>query len=240
MNRTTIIILIAALACVALAVGAIFALSGDGGRSQIKPEAATIDDLIAIQKNPPADYIGELTRVIENSKDQQVRDAAVNILTDIAIRRSETDEIIGFLKDLAAQEEDPVIMSAAYAGIDLIRDTYPLPPLGSLNLSVRGEVKKGGEVEIIATIASTTDIPKAVLGLDFPPDSVEVLTPPVYYTALPANQPATHTFQLRLLETGEVKIPVQLTLSTDLTDYEQIDRQVLLVVRDRDGEYSII
>lgn len=238
MNRTTIII-IAALACVVLAVGAIFALSGDGGRSQIKPEDTTIDDLISIQKNPPPDYIEELTQVIENSEDQQIRDAAINILTDIAIRRSDTDEIIDFLKDLAAHEEDPVIMSAAYAGIDLIRDTYPLPPMGSLNLSVRGEVKRGGDVEIIATISSTTDISKAVLGLEFPPDSVEMITPPVFYTALSANQPVTHTFPLRLLETGEIKIPVQLILSTDLTDYEQIDRYVLFVVRDGDGEYSL-
>jgi len=239
MNRTTIII-IAVLACVVLGVGAFVALSGDGGQVQITPGDATIDALVSIQKNPPPDYIEELTGIIEFSEDQQVRDAAINVLTDIAIRRSETDEIMDFLKDLAAHEEDPVIMSAAYAGIDLIRDTYPLPPMGSLNLSVRGDVKKGGEVEIIATITSTTDIPKAVLGLDFPPDSVEMLTPPVYYTALSANQPATHTFPLRFLQTGEVKIPVQLTLSTDLTDYEQIDRNVLFVVREGNGEYSIL
>ena len=67
-----------------------------------------------------------------------------------------------------------------------------------------------------------------------------MLTPPVYYTALSANQPATHTFPLRFLQTGEVKIPVQLTLSTDLTDYEQIDRNVLFVVREGNGEYSIL
>ncbi|MDD1707603.1 MAG: hypothetical protein LUQ33_00330 [Methanoregulaceae archaeon] len=239
MNRTTIII-IAALVCVGVAIGVILALSGDAGPAPIKPEGTTIDDLISVQKNPPPDYIDELTGIIEESEDQQIRDAAINVLTDIAIRRSETDKIIDFLKDLAAHEEDPVIMSAAYAGIDLIRDSYPLPPMGSLNLSVRGEVKRGGEVEIVATIASTTDIPKAVLGLDFPPDSVEMLDPPVYYTTLSAKQPVTHTFPIRLLQTGEVKIPVQLTLSTDLTDYEQIDRSILFVVREGNGEYSIL
>jgi hypothetical protein len=238
MKKSTIIIIIAALVCGVIAAGVLFGLAGTGSRAQ--PEDATVDYLISIQKKPPTDYINELTLIIQKNKNQTVRDVAVNTLTDIAIRKGEPDKITGFLKDLTVNEKDPVIMSAAYAGIDLIRDTYPLPPMGSLNLSVSGNVKKGGEVAIVATFSSPRDIDKAVLGIDFPPDSIEMITPPVFYTNLTANTPKTHTFQLLILKTGMLYVPAQLTVSTDRTDYEQIERQVILVVRESDGEYTIV
>lgn len=238
MKKSTIIIIIVALVCGVIAAGALFGLAGTGSRAQ--PEDATVDYLISIQKKPPTDYINELTLVIQKNKNQTVRDVAVNTLTDIAIRKGEPDKITGFLKDLTVNEQDPVIMSAAYAGIDLIRDTYPLPPMGSLNLSVSGKVKKGGDVAITATFSSLKDIDKAVLGLDFPGNSVETINYPVFYTNLTANTPLAHTFQIRILKTGQFKVPVQLMVSTDRTDYEQIERVVLFDVQESDGEYTII
>jgi hypothetical protein len=248
MKKTTIVIIIAALVCGGLAVGAIIGLPGISisvknlpeGSGSIQPEDATTGYLIEIQKNPPDTYIEELTLIIERNQDQAVRDAAVNTLTDIAIRRSETERIMDFLKDLTLDEEDPVIMSAAYASIDLIRDAYPLPPMGSLNLSVRGNVKRGEDIEIIATFSSTQNIEKAVLGLDIPLDFIEPVTPYILYTNLTANTPKMHTFQVHILESGEIRIPVQLLVSTDRTDYEQIDREVQLIVRDTGGEYLIV
>jgi hypothetical protein len=238
MKKNTMILIIAVLVCGALAAGAFFALSGTFGHP--RPEDATVSYLISIQKKPPADYIDELTRIIQRNKNQTVRDVAVNTLADIAIRKGEPDKIMGFLKNLTVNEKDPVIMSAAYAGIDRIRDKYPLPPMGSLVLSASGNVRKGGEVSIIATFSSTTNINKAVLGLDFPPDSIEMITPPVYYTNLTANTPAEHIFKIRILKTGKFKIPIELSVSTDRTDYEQIERFVLLDVRENDGEYIIV
>lgn len=237
MKKNTIIIIIAALVCCVIGA-AFFALSGTYGHP--RPEDAAVDDLLSIQKKPSENYISELTLIIQKNKNQTVRDVAVNTLTDIAIRKGEPEKITGFLKDLIVREEDPVIMSAAYAGIDLIRDEYPLPPMGSLNLSVSGNVKKGGEVGITATFSSATDTGKAVLGLDFPGSSIETMNTPVYYTSLKADTPVTHTFTIRILKTGRFKVPVELTISTDRTDYEQIERAVILVVRESDGEYIIV
>ncbi|MFA5266486.1 MAG: hypothetical protein WC379_00825 [Methanoregula sp.] len=238
MKKTTIIIIITALLCGVIAAGFFSGLFGTLIRP--RPEAATVDYLIEVQKKPSADYISELELIIQKNKNQTVRDVAVNTLTSIAMRKGETDKVIGFLKDLTVNEKDPVIMSAAYAGIDRIRDKYPLPSMGSLDLSVNGKVKKGGEVAIIATFSSTTDMEKAVLSLDFPGDSVEMINVPVYYTNLTANTPVTYTFQLRILETGQFKVPVELMVSTDRTDYEQIERVVLFDVRENDGEYRIV
>jgi hypothetical protein len=238
MKKNTIMIVIAALVCCIIGAGAYLALSGT--YSHPRPEDATVDYLISVQKNPPGDYISELTLIIQKNKNQTVRDVAVSTLTDIALRKGEPEKITGFLKDLTVHEKDPVIMSAAYAGIDLIRDTYPLPPMGSLNLSVSGNVRKGGEVAIMATFSSTTDIDRAVLGLDFPGGSIETISTPVYYTNLTADVPVTHTFNLRILKTGRFKVPVQLMVSTDRTDYEQVEREIILVVQESDGEYIIV
>jgi hypothetical protein len=238
MKKSTIIIIIAALLCGALAAGVFSGLFGTLFRPQ--PEDATVDYLIEVQKKPSNDYVSELELIIRNNKNQTVRDMAVNTLTSITIRKGETDKIIGFLKDLTVNEKDPVIMSAAYAGIDRIRDKYPLPPMGSLDISVNGKVKRGAEVAIVATFSSTTDIESAVLSLSFSGDSVETVSHPVFYTNLTANKPVTHTFPVRLLKTGQFKVPVEFMVSTDRTDYEQIERVILFDVRESDGEYTIV
>jgi len=238
MKKSTLIIIIAALLCGALAAGAFSGLFGTLFRPQ--PEDATVGYLIEVQKKPSADYVSELELIIRKNKNQTVRDVAVNTLTGIAIRKGEPDKVIAFLKDLTVNEKDPVIMSAAYAGIDRIRDRYPLPPMGLLDISVNGKVKKGAEVALTATFSSPADIEKAVISLDFPGDSVEMINAPVYYTNLTANTPAVYTFQLRILKTGQFKVPVELMVSTDRTDYEQVERVILFDVRDSDGEYRIV
>lgn len=237
MKTTTIIIIIAALLCVLAGAGFVTGFFGAFTRPQ--PEDATIDYLLSIQKNPGKDYIDVLEQVIRKNKNQTVRDTAVNTLTSITIRKGETDKVIRFFKDLTVNEQDPVIMSAAYAGIHRIREANPLPPMGALGLSVSGDVKKGGIVSITATYSSTTDIKRAILGLDFPGDYVEPVTPYLLYTSLVANIPKTHTFQVRILKTGQIKIPVELTVSTDRTDYEQVERFVFLDVQDNSGTYEI-
>lgn len=238
MKKTTIIIIIAAVLVAIIAAGAFLAFSGTWNRP--RPEDATVASLLEIQKNPSADYIDYLEQVIRKNKNQNVRDVAVNTLTSITIRKNETGRIMGFMKDLTIGEKDPVIMSAAYTGIDRIREACPLPPMGSLDVSAKGSIRKGGEVTIVATFSSTADIEKAVLSLDFPGSSVESITHPLFYTNLSANRPVTHTYTIRLLQTGQIRVPVNLMVSTDRTDYEQLQRIVLFEVRENDGEYRLV
>lgn len=237
MKKTISIIIIAALLLGIIAAGAFFALSGSGNRP--KPEDATVSSLLEIQKKPSADYIDYLEQVIEKNQNQTVRDVAVNTLTSITLRKGDTGKIMGFLKELTVNEKDPVIMSAAYTGIDRIRAENPLQPMGSLDVSVNGNIQKGGEVSVTATIASTTNIDRAVLSLDYPDNAVEPLDPPVYYTNLGAGTPVIHTFRIRLTSTGEVRVPVNLMVSTDRTDYEQIQRTIRFDVQENGGQYRI-
>jgi hypothetical protein len=238
MKKTTTIIIVAALLCGIIAAGAFFALSGSWNRP--KPEDATVSSLLEIQKKPSADYIDYLEQVIRKNRDQTVRDVAVNTLTSITIRRGETDKVMGFLKDLTVSEKDPAVMSAAHTGIDRIREKYPLPPMGALDVSVNGNIRKGGEVTISATFSSTTNIDSAVLSLDYPGNSVESIDHPLYYTSLAANIPVTHAYRIRLLATGEYKVPVNLMVSTDRTDYEQLQQTVVFTVRENNGEYTLV
>lgn len=238
MKKTTMIIIIAAVLLAVIAAGAFLALSKSLNRP--KPEDATVSSLLEIQKNPSNDYIDYLEQVIRKNRDQTVRDVAVNTLASITIRKGETEKVMGFLKDLTVSEKDPAIVSAAYAGIDRIREKYPLPPLGGLNVSVSGNVRKGGEVTITATFSSTTNIDSAVLSLDYPGNVVESIDHPLSYMSLTANTPVTRAYRIRLLSTGEYKVPVNLMVSTDRTDYEQIRRTVLFTVRENEGEYSIV
>jgi len=236
MKKGTIIIAAIAVVCIVLVL---VGLNIWSGASRPRPEDANLDYLLSLEKKPPEDYISVLTAIIRGNGDPAVRGAAVTVLTDIALRKDETEKIIPFLKDLAYHEPDESVMGAAYANIDLIRSENPLPPMGSLNLSVVGTVRKGSEIRLISTVASTTDIDKAIIGLDSIPDGVDLLSDQFQYASLRSRVPQDITFRLRLRESGTHEIRTFLFLSTDRTDYEEIVRNIVLTVRDKDGEYSI-
>jgi hypothetical protein len=210
-----------------------------GCTSSSQSEDATRESLVSMQKAPPADYINELTEIIRENEDPLVREAAIYTLTDIAIRKSETEQIMGLLKDLTVNEPDPIVMSAAYASIDTIRDEYPLPSLGSMNLSVSGDIGKGSVIHITATVESTKDVPKAITGIDYLPDEIELLSTPVFSTELIKGQPRDFTFDLRLKNSGTYEIPMVLFMSTDRTDYQEIAKTIEVKVGETGGSSSI-
>jgi len=232
------IIVIAAIAVVCIVVGLV-GLNILPGAPRPRPEDATLGYLLTLQRNPPEGYIPELTAIIQGNGDPAVRSAAVDIMTDIAMRRDDTEEIIPFLKDLAYHEPDGSVMGAAYANIDLIRSENPLPRMGSLNLSVAGTVRKGSEIRLIARVTSTRDIEKAITGLESIPDGVVLLSNQYEYTSLRAGVPRDIPFRLRLGESGTFEIRIFFFLSTDRTDSEEIVRDIVLAVREKDGDFSI-
>jgi len=234
------IIVIAAIAIVCIVLVIIVGFNIWPGATRPSPEDANLDYLLSLQKKPPEDYISELTAIIQGNGDPAVRGAAVDVLTDIAMRKEETEKIIPFLKDLAYNEPDESVMGAAYANIDLIRSENPLSPLGSLNLSVVGTVRKGSEIRLIATVVSTTDIEKAIIGLDSIPDGVDLLSYQYQYASLRSGVPQDIIFRLKMRESGTYEIRTFLFLSTDRTDYKEIVRLIVVTVHDTDGEYSIV
>lgn len=184
-----------------------------------------------MQLNPPKDYIKKLKSVIEKNRDPYKRERAIFTLTDIAISKYETEKIVDFLKEIAKNEKEDNVRTAAYANIDLIRDYFPLEKKGSLELSVSGEMKKNEKIVIIAKVLSKVDT-EAQVGIDFLHQNIEPvnISVPVYKLELKANQPQEVEFELLLKEKGEYEVPVTLVLNFDRIDYEEITEEIHLNV----------
>jgi len=235
MKKTKITALVGIMAIVAVVV--MFYMSG---MKEEKPEVSeeNIEYLESMQLNPPKDYIKKLTSIIKTNENSYMRERAIFTLTDVAIRKYETEKIIDFLKEVARNEKEDNVRTAAYANIDLIREYYPLEKQGSLELSILGEIKKNSKIKLIAKISSKVDVEEAIVGIDtthqnIVPVNVSV---PVYKLELRANQPEEVEFELLLKEVGEYEIPVTLILSFDRIDYEEIREEILLKVDETGGE----
>ena len=205
-------------------------------KERFEPEKVDIKYLESMQLNPPKDYIKRLKLVVEKNKDPYTRERAIFTLTDITIRKYETEKIIDFLKEIALNEKEDNVRSAAYANIDLIRDYYPLERQGSLELSILGEIKKGSQIKLIAKISSKIDVEEVIIGIDYLPKDIEWLSQPYHKIALKANEPKEIEFDLLLRKIGEYEIPVTLMMSFDKIDYEEIEKEIRIKVGEFSGE----
>lgn len=205
-------------------------------KERFEPEKVDIKYLESMQLNPPKDYIKKLKLVVEKNKDPYTRERAIFTLTDITIRKYETEKIIDFLKEIALNEKEDNVRSAAYANIDLIRDYYPLERQGSLELSILGEIKKGSQIKLIAKISSKIDVEEVIIGIDYLPKDIEWLSQPYHKIALKANEPKEIEFDLLLRKIGEYEIPVTLMMSFDKIDYEEIEKEIRIKVGEFSGE----
>lgn len=204
------------------------------------PDTTTSDlsTLEAMQLEPPEDYIERLKAIIEGDPDPYTRERAVLILTELALRKNDTGEIIDFMKDLAMEEEDENVRTSAYVSVDLIRDKFPLEPTGSLELSISGDIKKGADITLIATVSTTSVLTADVIvGITSLDNDIELLSDQGGEKfQLNANQPQEARFDLRLTETGEYYIPVAFMISFDSVDYEKIKKELHIQVNEADGE----
>ncbi len=236
-SRRKLLVLIAVVAIVVVSVFvARMAFLG-----QFDPQKVNAEALEQMQLDPPDDYIQRLESVVENNSDPYTRELAIFVLTDIAIRKYETAEIIAFLKDIAKNEEQDNVRTAAHANIDLIREYYPLDRQGALELSVLGEIKKSAEITLVAKVSSRVDVEEAVVGIDVLHQNLELLnlSVPVYRLDLRAGQPEHVGFDLLLKDVGEYEIPVTLILNFDGIDYEETKQQIALRVDESGGEVVV-
>jgi hypothetical protein len=201
-------------------------------------DKVNIEYLESMQQDPPADYIDKLMSIVKNNEDPYVRERAVFTLVDIAVEGNETEEIIDFLKELAMNETDDNVRTAAYANIDLIRDLFPPENKGAITLYLSGDIQKGSEVSLVAEVSSATDLnEEAIFGITSLPDGIELLSPGVLKLELEANVSEEVDFNLRLNQTGAYIITMALKLSFDRIDYEIIYKDVYLAVNESDGEF---
>ncbi len=202
---------------------------------KFNPEEVDTKYLEGMQLEPSEDYIQELTSVVEKNEDPYVRERAIFTLTDIAIRKYETEKIVDFLKEIAMNETEDNVRTAAYANIDLIREIYPLEKKGSLDLSILGDIKKNSNITVIAKVSSKVDV-EAIVGIDYLHTNIELLSPPCRKVDLKANESKQVQFDLYLKETGEYFIPFTLMLSFDRIDYETIEDEIHINVKEFSGE----
>lgn len=206
-------------------------------RVVLQPGAQELDvaGVEEMQKAPPDDYLEQLRAVVEEGTDPYVRERAIFALTDIAVRRDETEEVIDFLKQVALDEKNDNVRSAAYANLDLIKELYPAERKGSLQLCIAGDIRKGSDVKLIATISSKVDV-EAIVSIDYLHVDIQAVSAPFHKVALRGDEPAEVEFELRLTQTGEYFIPVTLMLSFDRVDYELIEDGIQIRVGEDWGE----
>jgi len=109
-----------------------------------EPEQTLIDQ-IAEELN-----IENLKNIIQNNPDKKIKERAIFILSDIAIKNDKTKEIIPFLEKVA--QNDKSIRTVAYANLDLLRETTP-PPI-NLDIRVKNFIKKNSTVLLTLHITS--------------------------------------------------------------------------------------
>ena len=199
-----------------------------------------VEYLEEMQLNPTDNYIEELENIILNDSDPYVRERGIFTLTDIALREGDTDQIVDFLKEIAYDDEDENVRTAAYANVDLIRKVHPLPQRGSLQLSIAGEIEKGSTISLIANITSSIDVNDAIVGIEKLHKDIESLSSPITNVKLQANESKIYKCELKLNETGTYVLPVTLMLSFDRVDSETIQQEIHLTVTETDGEYYVI
>lgn len=193
-------------------------------------------------------YIEELMNIIRAHPDDRIRERGIFILADIAIRSNRSEEVIDFLKQIAYEEKDDEVRTAAYVNIYLIREYYPLKLTGTLDIKVEGKVEKGKNITLIFSISSSKDVLEARTGIKkvvtivdqrkVPLSKLLISENPMTFS-LKANETKEVTFTLRLPEEDEYLIYCFLTLDLDRVDYLTIEKYVYLKAREGGGSYAV-
>lgn len=202
---------------------------------------------IHIDLNPTD--IPKLKDIIKTHPDNYVRERAIFVLADIAIKNNVTEDVIDFLKEIAYNEENDDVRTAAYANIYLIRESYPLAIKGDLNIQVLGEIRKGENITIVASASSTVDVTEAIVGVKRVANLGGNETQGIMLTVvsrnpvrfpLNAGESKEITFKIFLAEEGEYMIFCELQLNFDRIDYQTIEKKIHLTIGKTEGEAQVL
>jgi len=221
---------------IALGLGVILAAGAVWIVPSLQKNTEDMAYLEQLQENPPDNYILTLESLIRTHPDPYIRERGIFTLTSIALEKNETEKITEFLKDIAINGPEGNVMTAAYANMFFIRQQYPLEKVGSLNLTVVGNIRKNATIKVIATISSTRDIQKAVIGIDHVNPNITVLSSPDPSMSLKVHEPQNLEYELKLEKIGTYVLPFSVILSFDQVDYEKVEKRVFLVVHETSGE----
>ncbi|MDQ1280822.1 MAG: hypothetical protein QG670_2085 [Thermoproteota archaeon] len=200
---------------------------------------ATSQEIHAVQLNPGKNYINELQEVININKNATVREDAVLVLADIAVRKGETNLILDFLKILAYNEKDSQVRSAAYASVDLIRDIYPLELKADLGLHIGGDFRKGGNMTLFVYVNSTQNT-EASIAINALQENLSILSPSILVINITSNIPKEVQFKIHISNIGDYSISISLEISYNRLDYETLTKKIFFRIHENYGEITAI
>jgi len=200
----------------------------------------TTDSLESMQLNPPQDYIQKLTGIIQTNQNSYIRERGIFTLTEIALQKNETEKITSFLKEIATNEKDTNIQSAAFSAIYLIKTVHPEEPHATLDVTIDGPIQKGTIITLIANVSIHKPAVKAIVGITELSNSMELQTNPVIKLNLSNQTSQIIPFKIKLLATGSYYLPVTLKVSYDRVDEDTINKHLIVNVSETRGSYKIL
>jgi hypothetical protein len=210
------------------------------------PERISLDGLDNIQLRLDENDIPFLKEVALKHPDNYVRERALSVMTDIAVRDDAVNEVTDFLKGIAFDEKNDAVRSAAYTNISLIREMYPLQVPASLDLEVEGVVIQGNLITLVARAQCGIEVREAsvgimhILGKDSSDTSgIRLTSPNPVNFSLSAGKEQDTEFVMELRNPGEYRVRCSLKLSFDRVDYVTLEKELHLRVEKTGGSYEI-
>ncbi|MBO8182741.1 MAG: hypothetical protein H0Z28_08115 [Archaeoglobus sp.] len=190
------------------------------------------EKLIELSSQPEG-YFDELKEIIESDADSAAKEDAIIGMAELSIAFNDTERVISYLKEIAYNEENDTVRTAAYAAIDLIRDYKPII-LGDMVVDVEGELKPGVKSVIVVKVTAFSDVTGTVSFARLPKD-FEVSNP-YYKLDLDAGEEKEFRFEFTPKQSGEYAVTIVSHLSTDRVDYYELRQKLLLKIEEDGGE----
>lgn len=214
-------------------------------------KAQTFDSINKLQEFPSQETIKKLKVLAESSLlDSYLRERAIFVLTDIAIKLEKNSETRNYLKKIALNQEVPVnLRSSALANIDLIDELFPPKKHGMMHVDVQGEIKPGSQISIIIRLLSDIDVENVKVGAGVyspmlvpekidPPIITPITKPPWWKGSIKANIIKEFKFDFRIEKEGEVEFSVVYEFDFDLIDSETEKQSLYFKITKTGGEFS--
>ena len=192
--------------------------------------------------------IPELMEIIRKSPDNDARERAMFVLTDISLNASNTEGTVQLFKDIALTEENDDVRTAAYTNLYHIRSVHPPESRGTLEVRIQGNLREGSRVTLIATVSSSVDVGNALTGIQKIADKESSHTdgitlnsshPMPLKLSLKAGVPQEIPFTLDIHKKGLYKIVYVLILQFDRVDSEEITKEILIDAGKDSGKYRV-
>lgn len=193
--------------------------------------------LLDIQHRQDFNDIAILKEIIRSDKYNIVRERAIFIITEIAINNDKQSEVKPFLENLILSEPNMIILGAAYANLNLINDTVENEEYGDLELSIKGVLEVGNEIELECLCSSQLERTIAMLGIAriVPIDAissdgiVNTSRNPIRFE-MGGGETTKKSFILSLNSPGKFGIAVKLKINIDSDNYQLIEKQIVFYV----------